>query len=80
MPLAIFNNFKTRAILATLMTRIIVGLIGIMLDSISSRRIPTIDRITMMTSSRFHCSFMYLLIPRAYNFMNASSMKTAVKT
>jgi hypothetical protein len=44
-PLAIRN---------TLITRMIVGLIGMILDSTSSSTMPTIDRITMTTSSWFH--------------------------
>ena len=42
------------AILSTLITRIIVGLIGIRSLFISSSMIPTTDRITMITSSWFH--------------------------
>ena len=43
-----------RAILKTRITRIIVGLIGIMPDFISSRMIPAIDKITIAVSSWFH--------------------------
>ena len=39
------------AILRTLMTLIMVGLIGIMSDFSSSRTIPTTDKKTMATSS-----------------------------
>jgi len=38
----------------TLMTRIMVGLIGITTDLISSSTIPTTDSMTMATSSWFH--------------------------
>ena len=44
-PLAIRN---------TLMTRIMVGLIGIISDLSSSRTMPTTERMTMATSSWFH--------------------------
>lgn len=39
------------AIRITLITLIIVGLIGIMFDSISSKMIPTIERTTISTSN-----------------------------
>jgi len=43
-----------RAIRRTLITRMIVGLIGMTPDFISSRMIPAIERKTMAMSSWFH--------------------------
>ena len=54
MPFAIFKSFNTRAIRNTRITRIIVGLIGIILDSTSSNTMPTTDSITIPTSNWFH--------------------------
>lgn len=42
------------AILRTRITRIMVGFIGMILDSTSSSAIPTIERITIPMSSWFH--------------------------
>ena len=51
MPLAILSSFKTLAILRTLMTLIIVGLIIKVFPSISSRPTPIMERTAMATSS-----------------------------
>lgn len=42
------------AIRITLITRMMVGLIGIIFDSTSSNVIPTMDKTTMPMSSKFH--------------------------
>ena len=47
-------SHSPRAILMTLMTRIIVGLIGMMSCLISSSMIPITDSRTMAMSSWFH--------------------------
>ena len=51
MPLAILRSLRTRAILRTLITRMMVGLIGKTWPWISSSAIPIIERKTMETSS-----------------------------
>lgn len=93
MPLAIFNNFKTRAIRKTLITRIIVGLIGNSKASNSSKIMPAIDKITINISNWFHLKicgnfkikvFLYRsrknrFKPNAYNFVAASNYKLLVK-
>lgn len=49
------HNFHIpRAIRITLITRMMVGLIGIIFDSTSSNVIPTMDKMTMPMSSKFH--------------------------
>ena len=53
-PFAILSSFRTLAILRTLITRIMVGLIGKTWPWISSRAMPIIERKTMETSSWFH--------------------------
>ena len=55
-PLAIFSSFNTRAILKTLITLMIVGLMGNTWPWISSRAIPIMDKNTIDTSSWFHLS------------------------
>ena len=48
------RKFLPLAIRRTLMTLMIVGLIGIILDSSSSRTMPITDKITIRTSNWFH--------------------------
>lgn len=50
----ISKNELPLAIRITLITRMMVGFMGMNLDSTSSKAIPTIDKITMPTSNRFH--------------------------
>ncbi len=67
------------AILRTRMTLMMVGLMGMRSDFISSRTIPSTERKTMTTSSWFQRSLRYLPRPSADTFMPASRMNTAVK-
>ena len=53
-PFAILRSLSTLAILSTLMTRMIVGLMGNTCPWISSRAMPMIERNTMDTSNWFH--------------------------
>ena len=68
------------AILMTLITLKIVGLIGRNAsDSSSSRTMPTMERKTITTSSWFHLSLRYRSNPRAATFIPDSRINTAVK-
>ena len=58
-PLAILSSLRTLAILRTLITRMMVGLIGKTCPSISSRAMPMMERKTMDTSSWFHLILWY---------------------
>lgn len=51
---SLFNFYVPLAIRITLITRMIVGLIGMIFDSTSSNVIPTMDRMTMPMSRMFH--------------------------